>query len=123
LEHENKALGEAYARVNSYNANISAECDRLEAENADLRKRALRPAPTPGEARMLEIVRANPGMESSKLGMLALAIEQPSMTMETYGSVYLAYANGESKFLSTLHRKSLVRREKSGKTYRYWATT
>jgi hypothetical protein len=120
LEHENKALGEAYARVSSYNANINAECERLEREIADLQKRALRPNPTPGEARMLEIVRANPGLESPKLGMLALAVEHPSMTMETHGSVYLAYANGESKFLSTLHRKSLVRREKSGNTYRYW---
>jgi hypothetical protein len=94
-----------------------------ENEIADLRKRALRPTPTPGEARMLEIVRANPGLEAPKLGMLALAVEHPSMTMETHGSVYLAYANGESKFLSTLFKKSLVRREKSGNTYRYWATT
>ena len=91
-------------------------------EHHALTKRALRPDPTPGEARMLEIVRANPGLESPKLGMLALAVEHPSMTMETHGGVYLAYANGESKFLSTLFKKSLVRREKSGNTYRYWVS-
>ena len=35
LEHENKSLGEAYARANAYNRNLHAECERLEREIAN----------------------------------------------------------------------------------------
>ena len=112
LERENKALGEAYARTNTYNARLHDECERLEAENADLRKRALRPTPTPGEARMLEIVRANPGLIASNLALIAFRSEAFKTTV-----------SDAARPLQALHKKSLVRRERSGNTYRYWVTT
>lgn len=120
LERENAHNALAVEAYKSQLDDVRRDLARMYADRDALAKRALRPTPTPGEARMLEIVRANPGLEAPKLGMLALAVEHPSMTMETHGSVYLAYANGESKFLSTLFKKSLVRRERSGNTYRYW---
>ena len=134
LERENKALGEAYARTNTYNARLHDECERLEAENADLRKRALRPTPTPGEARMLEIVRANPGLLTAQLCDLArpgtIAVELEKYRRE-YGeppanSWLLTGAQtrseDEAQYLTGLHKKSLVRRERSGNTYRYWVS-
>lgn len=148
LEHENKAIGEAYARVNVYNRNLNEECDRLISERDDargdveklsaevdaLQKRALRPTPTPGEARMLEIVRANPGLLTAQLCDLArpgtIAVELEKYRRE-YGeppanSWLLTGAQtrseDEAQYLTGLHKKSLVRRERSGNTYRYWVS-
>lgn len=101
------------AEVDAFHAMHSRVVDERDA----LQKRAPRPDPTPAEARMLEIVRANPGMDGPSLGVRAWApdegwhssLEQPELT-----KLHAAH-------LTALYRKSLVRREKAGNTYRYWS--
>ena len=103
-------------------------------EHHALQKRALRPTPTPGEARMLEIVRANPGLLTAQLCDLArpgtIAVELEKYRRE-YGeppanSWLLTGAQtrseDEAQYLTGLHKKSLVRRERCGNTYRYWVS-
>lgn len=105
-----------------------------ESEIATLQKRALRPDPTPGEARMLEIVRANPGLLTAQLCDLArpgtIAVELEKYRRE-YGeppanswllTVAQTRSEDEAQYLTGLHKKSLVRRDRSGNTYRYWVS-
>lgn len=115
---------------------LDMEATRLHCENVELRKRALRPDPTPAEARMLAIVRANPGLLAPDLGMLAHrddcdraradAVAEHGEAYATSGWWNRPFSRGDhmpseaSRALQTLHKKNLVRREKAGNTFRYW---
>lgn len=88
-------------------------------------------------ARILDIVRANPGRTAPEYGhaislryraenLSAWQAENPGktppewLTRESEPGDYSVALN--SKPLTSLHRKGLVRREKAGQTYRYWPT-
>ena len=112
LEKENAILLRAVEDLRgTLNHNLD-RADKLSAEVDALQKRGLRPTPTPGEARMLEIVRANPGLIASNLALIAFRSEAFKTTV-----------SDAARPLQALHKKSLVRRERSGNTYRYWVTT
>ena len=123
LERENAHNALAAEAYKSQLDDVRRDLARVYAERDAIQKRALRPDPTPGEARMLEIVRANPGLTAVALGKLAITAMHPDVPWNEGDPVFAAYANNEVKHISNLHKKSLVRRERSGNTYRYWATT
>lgn len=134
LEKENAILLRAVEDLRgTLNHNLD-RADKLSAEVDALQKRALRPTPTPGEARMLEIVRANPGLLTAQLCDLArpgtIAVELEKYRRE-YGeppanswllTVAQTRSEDEAQYLTGLHKKSLVRRERCGNTYRYWVS-
>lgn len=112
LERENARLRDQEQTLIEERDDARGDVEKLSAEVDALQKRGLRPTPTPGEARMLEIVRANPGLIASNLALIAFRSEAFKTTV-----------SDAARPLQALHKKSLVRRERSGNTYRYWATT
>lgn len=68
-------------------------------------------------------LRANPGRTAPEYGRLVMGTEKPAHWREEFGPWPNSDMVGrESKPLTSLHRKGLVRREKAGQTYRYWPT-
>lgn len=99
------------------------DLDELEAENGRLLALAGNMAATPAEAALLDVVRVNPGRTAPEYGRLVMGTEKPAHWREEFGPWPNSDMVGrESKPLTSLHRKGLVRREKAGQTYRYWPT-
>lgn len=117
LERDSRYLTHEYNGAVAVLALREAEIARLTADVDALTKRALRPDPTPSEARMLAIVRANPGADSMALGTLMRFPDgEDHSCLEDYAGVSRC-----AGYLTALHKKGLVRREKAGNTYRYWS--
>lgn len=138
LEGENGRLADLRDHYKAEADALHALHDRAVDERDRLRALAGNTAATPTEARMLDIVRANPGMLAPDLGMLAHrnnCDRERAKAVAEHGEAYAEsgwwnhpFSRGDympteaSRPLQTLHRKGLVRREKAGQTYRYWPT-
>lgn len=110
------------------NALAALEGERREhqAEVERLRALAGNTKPTPAEAQLLDVVRANPGALAKEIGRAALIKGGPpdwirnATDRDTWP--WDGHIADACRPLTSLHRKGLVRRERDGQTYRYWPT-